>query len=347
MLPNPCTNDGGCVQFLGVDGGSQTVATFERGTAIAHGAAGGGLIYQSDGNATFRYATPGRAPSSILITNADMGLSIAPGSISDSPSYGFWFIVEDVDGAQVTRSLRLVTNGSGVATYTNSIDARPTSNGVALGTDYFVALEDGLHSYYPAGGSRVAEVTSVTGQPEQILGIASDSVFEVFFLQCISPYANGRCSLWKYEAPLNTNPRTTMLVQELPSIGSGVSSSLSIRVLGDWVYVLGVQYLLRVPRAGGAPEVVYRGEEFPQYGGTLKAGSLEAIDGKLYFGSVCHFDADLPGYGTIELDPTSLTARWLDLDPRWPLVPHITGFEPWASGAGPWATSQGTFLLGP
>jgi hypothetical protein len=346
-IPGACTNDGGCIEFLEADGGRRTLLTFGDALPELHGAGPNVIIER--GTATgvsIELGKPDGTTSSLRTSTTPSGIFVMPETVSADTGYGTWFVLEHREtGMPAGRALLLAPGSSGPATFTNPIDARPTSNGVALGSTYFVAQPDGLYSFYPAGGGRVAQLTSVTGLEETIFAIATDDVREAFWVQCTNPYPGGTCSLWRYESPLNSTPRSTMLVQELPTLGGGVGAALSIRVLGNHVYLLGVEYLLRIPRTGGALELVYRGEEFPQYGGTLKSGSLETVDGKLYFGSICHFDADYPYYGTVELDLATSSARWLDLDPRWPIVPHLVDPEPFPNGWSPWATSAGTFVL--
>ncbi len=108
--------------------------------------------------------------------------------------------------------------------------------------------------------------------------------------------------------------------------------------------MLGVTRLYRVRRAGGAVEVVYRGETFPQYGGTLAADSLKAICDKLYLGSICHYDADAPGYGTVELNLTTRQARWLNLDAAWPYVPFVAPYRG-ASAQRLWSAPTGVYVV--
>lgn len=256
-------------------------------------------------------------------------------------SYATWFVAglrqDNVGEGVVGYVLSGTSHFSQAASVPHGLGT--TSNGVALGSDYYVALSDGLYAYYPAGSSRLVDVSSTT---EAITALAVDAPgANLFFVRRSSSGA----TLWRMS--LAVFPGAPTQVASLPTSVGGVQGPRDVIVVHDgWVYSLGVRELVRVSTATPAVvEVLYAGEAFPQYGGTLKAGSLRAFDGKLYFGSVCHFDADSPGYGTIELDPLALTARWLDLDPPFPLVPYVTAYQSSEDEGPVYARPSGAYIM--
>ncbi len=346
-VPGACAVDGGeCITFHRADGGVEEVATSTQvfsGSTFHYplGLVGGGLAfvtYGVGGGSTLWHARPG-APPAIVQTTSD-ALQSVYGVADARPTYGFWYLAERYAGSPpmlTSRALMLDANlpPSG-ATAASATLPRPTSNAAANGSNYYVAFEDGLHSFYPAGGGLISAVGATD---ETIVALDVDDE-AVVYLQCRAPWPT-RCHVFRVDhRPV---PQTRLLLATLDGLAGGVGPGVSIALLGGHVYVLGVQGLVRVPRAGGPVELVYRGEAFPQYGGTLQSGSLLVLGDKLYFGGICHFDADAPGYGTIELDPVARTARWLDDDPAYPFVPHVTPSGP-AQYDRWWVASDGIYV---
>ena len=285
---------------------------------------------------TYRSNTLPPAPSRLLALPA-LGGALAPVLTLQQPTDRFdtiyapavttgrmWFIAEIDTAAGRSVSLYL-SNGTpwSAATVAALNVPLPTSNGVAVGSDYFVAHADGVYSYYPAGGGRIAQLPGVVK-----IAVTADEVLSV---SC-SAIAGVGCSLHRTD-------RKTFVTQQL--LGGVQDRVGSIAMLGAQVYVLGTLGLIRVPLAGGASEVVFKGSPFPQHTGTLDPLSLSAHNGKLTFGSICHPDADAPGYGTIELDPAARTARWLNLEPEFPLVEGVKPFR--GARTDPLITSRGLY----
>lgn len=301
-------------------------------------ASGGFLSLVRDGAGTqdsLWYARAGAAPH---VVQSASDLSVI--GVADQPAYGLWYIaVLRSSGGVETHDLMLaagIAAGGTAQVAAPHLTQLPTSNAVAVGSTYYVAFPDGLYSFFADGGGRLVPLTSVSGEHETITRIAADAT-DIVFLQCTDFPA--RCALRRYDRSTNA---TTTLLRDLEQLVGSVSTGTSVALNAGHAYVLGVLHLLRVPRAGGAVEVVYSGEEFPQYTGTLRGDSLQAIDGKLYFGSVCEFDADAPTYGAVELDPVGLTARWLELDPNYPFVPYLERGV--SESARAFATSAGVFV---
>lgn len=306
----------------------------------AIGPASGGFVFGSTADSepfesSLWYARAGSAPRKLQSGPRLRGIATA-----DQPNYGFWYVAETQDPG-VSRNLMLVaglaSGGAPVPVASNLPE--PTSNAVAVGTDYLVAFHDGLHSYYAAGGGLVSPLVSVSGGSERIVHIAADAT-DVVFLQCTTDFPY-ECALKSYARQGNSVAATLISRVELLIGRSSIHTGFSVTLLGPHAYVLGVQNLLRIPRSGGTIERVYAGESFPQNGGTLRGESLKNIAGKLYFGSVCYFDADAPGYAAVELDPATATARWLELDPTWPFVPHLETRV--SNGLNAWPSDQGVF----
>ncbi len=325
LAATPCPQDAGtCISLLRSGQAEVNVVTEADIPAVSNfGAfpiapAGNGFLFSvsTTTQSSLYYTRAGAAPH-VLQSARELNVL----AVANSPSYGFWYIAEPTSLSGLhSRDLMLVTDaasgGASIVVSTNLPEA-PTSNAVAVGTNYFVAFSDGLHSFYPAGGGVISPLTSVTGEPERILHIAANTT-DIVLLQCT--LSSVRCAVRRFDRATN---QTTTLLRDLTRLVGGVLPGASVAVTGGHAYVLGVLELLRVPLTFGPAELVYAGEDFPQYRGTLRGNSLEAIGGKVYFGSVCSFDADAPGYGAVELDPTTLTARWLELDPNYPFVPHL------------------------
>ncbi|MGV3621634.1 MAG: hypothetical protein ACO1OB_12495 [Archangium sp.] len=320
---------------------SQEVVVTSAQLANLHsvaGRAGDELAYLTslpDGGNTLWSAAGGRAPRMLREGDA---LSVS--SISASASgYAWWFVGGHGSGPDsYGYDISYVLPSGGVNVAIPSKPASPTSNGVAWGSSYAVAMLDGLHSFYPAGESLLVQPSLFPN--DTIQGIAVDeATSDLFYVRFDSE--NG-ARLWRHD---NATGDETLLT-DLPSVnGVQLANGGMVALHGGYVYVLSVVGLHRMAMDGsGDLQLVFRGEEFPQYGGTLKSGSLVVHGDKFYFGKVCHYDADAPGYGTVELDVVNLSARWLDLDPAYPLVPHVTGYLPW--GEGPvYASPSGAFIF--
>ena len=344
LSTTPCPRDAGtCISLLRSGQAEVNVATETDIPAAKNfgmrpiAPAGNGFLFMvgTTMETSFYYARAGAAPR-VLQTAPQLDVM----AIANQSSYGIWYVAQpDSLTGIFSRDLMLVVgaeNGGSASVAFRNLPEAPTSNGVAVGSDYFVAFPDGLHSFNPAGGGRISPLTSISGQAETIGHIAATST-DVVYLQCTEFPA--RCAVRRFDRALN---QTSTLLRDLTQLVGGVSTGASVAVVGSHAYVLGALQLLRVPLTGGAPELVYAGEEFPQYTGTLRGGSLEAIGGKLYFGSVCFFDADAPGYGAVEVDPTSFTARWLELDANYPFVPYLE--DRIHSSRVAWPTPAGVFV---
>jgi hypothetical protein len=220
--------------------------------------------------------------------------------------YGTWFVAEVSENTLTNRTLYLASFGTTWNATVAKTNVPPlTTNAVALGSDYFVGHADGVWGYYAAGAGRIAQMTGVTS-------VAATNA-EVVFSACTAT----SCSVYRHD-------RQSQLTT--PVHGPVVDKIGSVAILGGNIWALGAQTLTRIPLAPGAAEVVYRGTSFPQHAGTLHNGHLKVINGKLSFGSICEFDADAPGYGTIELDPVAKTARWVNLISGFPYLPSVVPF---------------------
>jgi hypothetical protein len=346
-IPGQCQGSRRCLTFHRPDGGSEELA----GGAVfgpdawlhfSAGLAQGGLAFVTATPAgvgsTLWYARPGSAP--LAVQQSSEPLESVYGFAEGRQAYAFWYIAERCVGIapQVcNRQLLLATDESSPAVaVTGTSLPRPTSNARAWGSNYFVAFPDGVHRFYPAGESLIAPLEA---EGEEVRSLDVDAT-DLVYLQC-STTRFEHCTLYRMGTTGGPQPRVELAYFE--GLGGGVLRRTSLVLLDGYVYVLGVRELVRVPKAGGPVELVYRGEEFPQYGGTLNSGSLVERQGKLYFGSVCHFDADAPGYATVELAPSAGTARWVELDPAFPFVPHVTPYQPWEREVW-WHTAAGIIV---
>lgn len=278
------------------------------------------------------------APRALKTTNAGTKLQSGQ-AISRAPSgSAWWFVGHYVTGVgSGTFEINYVMPGGQVATAATK-SAYPTSNGVAFGSNYVVALNDGLYSFSATDETRLVQTTGIEG--DKIHSVDVDE-------------ANGFIFYVRYDGPTgdrlmrrSINSQDEVLMSAVPrvqALGAATGSSLSVH--DGYVYVLSVLGLYRIPvNTPGQLELVFAGEEFPQYGGTLQNLSLVRHGDKLYFGKVCHHDADAPGYGTIELDITQRSVRWLDLDPAYPVVPHVASYDSWPGGP-VFASPAGAFIM--
>ena len=141
----------------------------------------------------------------------------------------------------------------------------------------------------------------------------------VFFTRCANEWA-GPCTLHRYDRiPATPTLNDLGTIPNFELAGSMV-------LWGSELYVLTGRSLLRYPAQGGAPTVVFTGGPLPQHPGTLMQKSLRRVGNTLRFGSVCHFDADAPGYGTMDLDPIAATARWMNVDPAFPMIEGLAPY---------------------
>ena len=247
----------------------------------------------------------GGAP--VVIERSSEGEALRIFGIAESDSYGLWYQAQRTRRGQAAqRSLNLAAQGGAGNVAEPNLVA--TGQPQADGSEYYAINQQtpSLWSYYAAGGGSIVSgvVTAFTIEGDTIV-----------VLRCEA----GACSLIRH-TKFTVTPGI-VLASELPIAGFGgvpYSPGQQVAIAGQYVYAIGNRHLVRVPLAGGAAEVVYRGDDFPQYGGTLAPGSLRVRNGKVLFGSVCYFDADAPGYATIELDPSTNTARWLNLDTSFP-----------------------------
>lgn len=335
-----CPNDAGACVTWETPGSQQiviTTAQLDNFTYIA-GRVGDELAYvtsSADGGSALWTAAAGRAPK--LIHESE---EIAMSALSASPSgYAWWFVGAQGSGPNSRRyEISYVLPTGGVNQAVSPKAAPPVSNGVAYGSSYVVALADGLHAFYPAGESLLVPMSVIAN--DSIPSIAVDEATEdVFYVRF--DITNGH-RLWRHS---HSSGNETLLT-DLPAMGGIYTKVGGMIALHDgYVYVISVVGLYRVPMTGGALQLVFRGEAFPQYGGTLKSASLVRHGDKFYFGKICHFDADAPGYGTVELDIANLSARWLDLDPAYPLVPHVVGYQAWANEGSVYASPSGAFIF--
>lgn len=295
------------------------------------------VTMEPDGGSALWRSIDGGAPAEIT--------SLPPGRLSmvsamAAGTYGTWLVGSILSNGVNTNAIAYIvntTNELAVAS-TKTQTLYPTSNGVARGSDYYVALTDGLYSFYPAGESRLyfnpptdsATITSIA---------VDDAEQNIYFVRG----GSGGYAVWHFSFATNEATVLTSLPFDLVGYAMGVNA---LALHDGWLYVLGVRGLVRLNLTTPTTlELVYAGEPFPQYGGTLKQVGVRALGGKLYFGSICHFDADAPGYGTVELDPQALTARWLDLDPAFPRVPFVTSSEAWSDEGPVYARPGGAYIM--
>ncbi len=243
-----------------------------------------------------------------------------------NPSWGLWFI-SDLNDVTPRRNVHLASNAGGELTGSSvaypDVGA-PVSNAVARGSGYLVAHADGLYEYYPAGRSRLVE-------QEGIRAIAANE--DVVAYSVCAPPNFIDCTVHGYD-------RTALTTWAYTGFFGDV---FSLAIVGDELFGLSGRYLFRAPLSGSVAAVRYEGGTLPQHSGTLLSRSLRADGNKLYFQQVCYFDADAPGYGTIELDPTLGTARWLNTDPDFPFVNNLGVYQGW--GPSPWANAHGIYTL--
>ncbi|MBL8952956.1 MAG: hypothetical protein JNK82_19420 [Myxococcaceae bacterium] len=344
ILPRECHDAGTCITFH--QQGQQPQVVFQMNELPAGqsfnytlGVTERGLLFVSSSagqGGRLHLVAHGQPRVEVQTTAANQQLHAY--GLHDSPGYGFWYRADISHGlTSVSQSLMLSTSDSAV--FTNAFTAGFTARPFSRGTNYYAAVDDGVYSYYPAGGGRVATKQAPLSTPEDIVGIAGDDE-GVVFVQC-PQNRQGACRLFDAR---RFAPAVVPFASFTGLQGGGGGGAVSIAIAGGHIYVLGATRLYRVPRTGGAVEVVYRGEVFPAYGGTLASDSLKAIGNKLYLGSICEYDADAPGYGTVELDLATLQARWLNLDPAYPYVPYIAPYRG-AEGQHLWRAVDGVYVV--
>jgi hypothetical protein len=229
--------------------------------------------------------------------------------VAVSATYGTWLLTQDEGNGPSPLLLASGAPGALGFAVTAAPDIPATFASAADGSALFLAHTDGLYRYEAAFSGRVesrARISAVVAQDSALFAT------ELYFTACDTFQNVGPCTLWRKSGALAAVPLFTV---------DDALGSLVVRP--EAAYVLGNQALYRVPRAGGPTERLYAGEPFPQYAGTLKQSSLRTDGSKLYLSQVCHFDADAPEYGTVELDLTLLSARWLNRAPGFPFLPGV------------------------
>ncbi len=287
-----------------------------------------------DGGSDLWSAAAGRAPTYLSSSPTRVGgISAA----AKSPDGGAWF-VEFIAIDDFHFDVTSVTEERGVVTpWVTSLSA-PTSNGVAYGEWYFVAFERGLYAL----SSRGAPLLIATNQylnDDLIISIAVDEETQTIFY-----VRSTENSFRLLSRPLYGTVDTVLA--ELPTMRFSLYQNGGMLVVHDgFIYVNSLVGVYRVPMTGGQLELVYPGEELEYIGGAIKPASMVIHGDKLYFGELCHYEDQIAGYGTVELDLTQLTARWLDLDPAYPLVPHVTDYGAYGSEGVVHATPDGAFIF--
>lgn len=224
-----------------------------------------------------------------------------------SSAYGTWFIAEvEANGVRsstlyLARNLGPTLGLVGVAQFLPP----PVTEGVALDADYFVAFADGVWGYDATGGHRLVQASGVNA--------LAASAREVVFSTC----EGTRCAVHRFD---RWSFVTTPL---LPPAENGIGS---VAIVGGDAWALGPGTLTRIPLTHpDAAEVVFRGGPNPAPG-TLDPRSLKVDVRKVSVGALCSVDPDAREYGTIELDLTTRSARWLNLDPAYPFLPDAVFF---------------------
>lgn len=282
--------------------------------------------------------SPSTAPEKLETT--DTGTLLRSVHAMSAAPFGTtrWYVGNYVDvSANNNRFDVKFVRPSGTVSTSFTSASGPTSNGVAFGSNYAVAFQDGL---YLADDNTHTRIVSLAAG-ELIVDVAVDDA-RTFIFYVRSDSTNGE-RLWRHE--ISTGTQT--LMASMPRT-DGVNSERSgtLTVYGGNVYVLGVLGVFHMPMTStGTLELMFGGEAFPQYGGMMKARSLVRHGDALYFGKVCHFDADAPGYGTVELNLTQHSARWLDLDVNYPRVPHVAAYDAWEVQSPVYGGPTGVFIL--
>ncbi len=261
-------------------------------------------------------ALPLDGGASSLLVAADAGQDLSTSAIAESPTYGTWFVTLSGSVPQ-DRRLWLATSATSATVVSPSFRAwRMKARGSEVFATAGTATEtvgDSLTAAYAAGSS----VLFTTPAGEGIVDFAIDDTF-VVVLVCSVGRGNA-CVLRRHS-------------RQSPTVGVELASGLplkpiaateaatggSVLIVGGDVYAIGPRHLIHVPLSGGTVTTLYRGDDFPQYFGTLKPLSLRLRGGELLFGSVCYPDPDAPAYGTIALNPATNSARWLNLEPSFP-----------------------------
>ncbi|MGC4115140.1 MAG: hypothetical protein QM765_11135 [Myxococcales bacterium] len=316
-MPSPtCPVDGGCFMLVSQDGLAEvlvSLAELEAAQAwVVHATEQRVLFQVRRGSA----AGPERLVSVDVATRARIELDSQPPSqnvtyqtAATEPTYGTWLVRGT--GAGSRKYDLLLAVGDGAATGAMPGIPMPTTRGVAVGTDYFVGHAGVLASYYPAGGGTLQKLAS----GEELVDLAAVDGSAVYYL--VAQKASVTTELRRYDRKAFTSEVLAQASERL----------VSLALVGQTVYALGGQGLWEIA-PGSSPRWRYRGL-FPQHAGTLDPKSLVAKDGKLYLAQICHFDADAPEYGTVEIDPVLGTARWLEEDPDFPFVGAPAARQSW------------------
>lgn len=325
-LSNPCSDGGTCLGWLPANG-TRTEVPISFGLQRVLAQTPSGLLIQTPApQATVAVVDTAGQLSTLFATNATGFFTTGVASV---PNVGTWFVISAGEEVRLHFS-----QGTDFGTVIATLPAIPVATPVAEGTTYFTAHEDGLYEY---GFDHSARLYA-TGEATRITQIAANAT-EVLFMQYRpEPFLN---QVWRFD-------RATRQSAKLFDVPEPVSAFNSLGHSLLWFngsfYLLTPLYLLKLDLANTRVETVYRGDGFPQWWGTLKSGSLVSRGNKLYFGSICHFDADAPGFATVELDPVARDARWLDSLPTWPAVPYVTAREGFIVEGPVWASTSGAFL---
>lgn len=286
------------------------------------GSAGDGLVFATQSSAgqgsTLWLARSGLPP--LALRSTVVGEDFSEVAAVAQAGSELWLVADRYAGTfSFGRDVLRSTGGAATAVAT-MVSHEVTSNGAVMGSSYFVGLADGVHEYTPAGDSLYAASTEVVALTADAAGVV--------FVTC--PLVRTvACKVWS--APRGSAPG---VLAQLSELRSAAGSRASVVVRGGDVWVLGATTLWRLPRAGGPAVAMYTG--------TLKPSSLKLQGGKLYFGAACEADTS---FASVELDPAARSARWLNLDPAYPLVPYLTAFEAFREESTTFATPLGVYQV--
>lgn len=326
-----CASDAGpCLLEHRQSHAPHELANFSSSLFVVQGSAGhGGVLYgtSSDGaNPDRVWFTPSQTSLAGWFISGDGSpvlLKSLPGGttlhgLTDFASFGtgFWFIARTSSSAgeryEVIRADDFTASVTTVATLT----AQPTSTLVATDDgNAYLGTTDGLTRYTTAGWSMLAPP-----QPNHtIRGVDSDGS-SVWTLECDST----NCGIWTFLLSASTQTKLASLPLIEEQLSMNARPMVSAR---GALYVLSASEVVQVDVSTGTTSQLYAGQPFPQFTGTLKRGSLRTDGAQLFFGNVCHFDADDPQYGSVAIDLATRTARWLELDANAPHVPYTAGYR--------------------